>query len=65
MKQDTDAMDLCGEYREEGVVAFVIRSMPDGNVRYIGPHLPPKLVSKMLRAAADGYEAAVTLRTVN
>lgn len=63
--EDEDAQALCQRYRDEGIAAFVIRTMPDGNVRFIGPHLPPHLVAKMLRTAADGYEAAMKPRAVN
>lgn len=44
---------------------FVIHSTDDGNVRFIGPQLPRALVAKMLRAAADGYEAQIEERTFN
>ena len=61
---DREAQELAQAYRDEGTVAFIIRTTPDGNVRFIGPHLPPALVGKMLRAAADGYESAIKPRAV-
>lgn len=62
---DREAQVLAQKYRDAGIVAFVVRTTPDGNVRFIGPHLPPALVGKMLRGAADGYEAAIKPRAVN
>jgi hypothetical protein len=51
------AADLCAWGQKEGVAMFVVHTTDNGNVRYIGPKLPPALVARMLRAAADGYEA--------
>lgn len=53
------AVDLCAWAQREGFAAFVIHTLENGNVRFAGPQLPPKLVARMLRAAADGYEAQV------
>lgn len=50
------ASDLCAWGQQEGVAVFVIHTMDNGSVRYIGPRLPTELVVKMLRAAATGYE---------
>jgi hypothetical protein len=54
------ASDLCQWAQREGLAAFVIHTLESGNVRFIGPQLPPALVARMLRAAADGYEAQVS-----
>ena len=59
------ASDLCAWGQEEGFAAFVLHTTEAGNVRIIGPQLPPSLVVQMLRAAADSYEAQVAPETLN
>lgn len=59
------AADLCVWGSEEGVAMFVLHTMDDGNTRFIGPKLPASLVARMLRAAADGYEAQVAPESLN
>jgi hypothetical protein len=54
------ASDLCAWAQREGYAAFVIHTLDNGHTRFIGPQLPPALVARMLRAAADGYEAQVS-----
>jgi hypothetical protein len=54
------ASDLCQWGQQEGTAAFVIHTLDNGHTRFIGPQLPPALVARMLRAAADGYEAQVS-----
>jgi hypothetical protein len=61
---DSAAMSLCDSFQSLGIPAFVIRTTEDGGVRFIGPQLPTALVARMLRSAADGYEAQVPERTV-
>lgn len=56
----SDAFSLCSRGQEQGFPSFVIHTLEDGNTRFIGPQLPPALVARMLRAAADGYEAQVS-----
>jgi hypothetical protein len=56
--------DLAAWGQEEGIALFVIHTTEAGGVRFIGPQLPTALVAKMLRDAADGYEAQVTERTI-
>jgi hypothetical protein len=51
--------------QDEGSAGFCIRTLDDGSVRLIGLSLPPKLVARMLRSAANGYEAQVPPETVN
>ena len=60
----TACADLAAWGQEEGVALFVIHTTETGGVRYIGPQLPTALVAKMLRDAADGYEAQVEERTI-
>lgn len=53
---------LCGEH---GVPGFCICVTEDGNTRLIGLDLPRDLVARMLRDAADAYEAQVAPQTLN
>ena len=62
---DREAQALVEKYREAGRVAYVVRSTDESVVRLIGLQLPVRMVCQMLRAAADGYEAAMRLRSVN
>ena len=62
---DRAAADLCAWAQEEGFAGFAIRTNEDGSVRFVGPRLPANLVAKMLRSAADGYEAQVAPETLN
>jgi hypothetical protein len=56
--------DLCAGGMEEGVVMFVIHTMDDGSVRYIGPQLPGIIAAKMLRTVATGYEQQMGTNTL-
>lgn len=57
MDTDERAVDLCRDYQQAGVAAFVIRTTDSGDTRVIGLQLPGRMVAKMLRAAATAYEA--------
>jgi len=46
---------LCGQYANEGMAAFLIRTTEDGNCRIIGPQFDPQTIAKMLRTAAQVY----------
>lgn len=62
---DDRAADLCGDYAAEGVPAFFLRTLPGGDVRFIGPKLPGKLVASMLRSAAKAIEDQLPDGTIN
>lgn len=62
---DSAAANLCTQAQADGVAAFFLRTTDCGDVRIVGPRLPRDLVAKMLRAAADGYEAHVGTETLN
>lgn len=62
---DAAAADLCGKAQVDGIPAFFLRTTDEGDVRIVGPRLPRELVARMLRAAADGYEAQVGNDTLN
>lgn len=51
--------------QEQGIAGFAVRTLEDGDVRLIGLTLPPKMVARMLRTAAEAYEAQVAPETVN
>lgn len=59
------AFELVREAQGEDVAAFMLHTLPGGDVRVVGLELPPALVTKMLRSAANGYEAQVTAPTMN
>lgn len=59
---DADAIDLTLRYRFAGCPAFVIRALPNGNVRIAGPGIAPDLVSQMLREAANQLDAGNLLK---
>ena len=52
---DERQADLCGQYANEGMAAFLIRTTEDGNCRIIGPQFDPQTIAKMLRTAAQVY----------
>ena len=58
-RADDIAVGLCQAYQSVGLAGFVIRTTDTGDVRLIGLQLPPEVVSKMLRIAADAYERDV------
>ena len=62
---DEQGIEWAQACQDVGSAGFCIRTMDDGSVRLIGLSLPPKMVARMLRAAADGYEAQVPPETVN
>ena len=62
---DQEAIDLCRSYANSGVAAFLIRTTSDDSLRIIGPQLTGKAVGKMLRDAADAYEAQVEDDPIN
>lgn len=54
-RADEGAANVCRDYLELGLAAFVIRTTEEGNVRVIGPQLQPETVAQMLRAAAKAF----------
>jgi hypothetical protein len=58
------AIDLASWGQEEGVAVFVIHTTEKGNVRLIGPKLPPSLLARMLRQAAFGVERQIEEETL-
>ena len=48
-----------------GRVGFAIRLLDSGDVRVIGMSLPPHVVGKVLRDAADAYEDQAPQETLN
>ena len=54
---DAIAVELTSGYKANGVAAFVLRTLPDGNVRLLGPGIERDRVVRMLRAAADAVES--------
>lgn len=59
------AIGLCREAQGEGVPAFVIHTLENGNIRLIGVELPPDLVAQMLRSAAEALLAQTEPATLN
>lgn len=51
--------------QDEGIAGFCIRTTESGDIRLIGLSLPPKMVARMLRIAADAYEEQVPAEVLN
>lgn len=62
---DDEAISLTDRYTRAGIPAFVIRVTEAGNVRFIGPRLPKKVMVDMLRSAATLYAEQVSDETQN
>ena len=59
------AFELVREAQGQEIAAFMLHTLPDGDVRVVGLELPPARVARMLRSAARGYEAQVAPQTLN
>lgn len=57
---DEAAAAICRQYQELGLVSYVCRTTPEGNVRMIGMQLPAETVTWLLRTAANAYEGEVS-----
>ena len=54
---DAEAVMLSYGYQDEGEIGFTLRTLPDGDIRLIGPSLDIDLVIKVCRTLADSLEA--------
>lgn len=59
---DQQAIDLMGEYKDRGLFAIAFRWGEEGECAYIGPKADLLEVAKMLRTAAESFEAKAALR---
>lgn len=62
---DEQAIEWAQACQDVGSAGFCIRTLDDGSVRLIGLSLPPKMVARMLRIAADAYEEQVPAEVLN